>query len=192
MKRFLFYLFFFGVCCVKVCGQLQVSPSLHSLNITTIDGGVVHLDIYSGKKVLFYILPISVSDSSVLREIDSFTTIYSSKVQFIGVLSREDGYLDSNKNSIKNFYQSLGNKILLTSGIYTRKTSNSNQSEFMAWLTKKYLNKIQDKDAAGIGHKFFIDEGGRLYSDLLPQIPLFSTIVEKNILRKPAIDSAHF
>ena len=73
--------------------------------------------------------------------------------------------------------------VLLTEGMFTKKSAGVNQSALMKWLTNRSMNKRFEEDAGGVGQKFFADEKGKLYSVLVAQIPLFSPAVDRNIQR---------
>ena len=81
-------------------------------------------------------------------------------------MSVEDGYSSSNKEAIKNLYQSRDINIILTAGMYTKKSAGANQSALLKWLTSKEENYRFTLDAQGIGQKFFINSEGRLVATL--------------------------
>lgn len=163
----------------------SMAQSLHSLTIKNIDGNNVNLGSYQDSSILIICLaPVHTNDSIRIKEIDSLITMYGSKMKMIGVMSIEDGYVDSNKTVIKNLYSSRGITITLTEGMYTRKSSGSNQSVLLNWLTSKTQNHRFNIDAKGVGQKFFLDKYGKLFAVLSPEVPFISPIVENYINRK--------
>ena len=158
--------------------------SADSLSVNNIDGSSVSLLSYQGHKILFLIAPARLSDSTKLNELASFNSRYGDTVKLVGIMSKEDGYVDSNKTKIKTMYQNKGINILLTEGMFTKKGSGANQGSLMQWLTKQSLNKRFDEDTKGVGQKFFADENGKLFSVLIPETRLFSPAVDRNIYRK--------
>jgi hypothetical protein len=168
-------------CCSLSFGQ----SSIHALSINNIDGGAINLASYQDSNILIIcIAPISETDINKINEIDSLIAVHGSKIRVIGVMSIEDGYIDSNKTAIKNIYTSRGIPIILTEAMYTRKSSINNQSSFLAWLTTKTLNLRFKVDTKGIGQKFFIDKYGKIFAVLPPEVPFISPIVENYINRK--------
>ena len=142
------------------------------------------LSSYQGSKVLFIIAPVDIEDSLKVSEIAAFNNRYGDTVKLIGIVSNEDGYVDSNKTKIKAMYQSKGVNIVLTEAMFTKKSAGANQSALMQWLTKQSMNKRFDENAKGVGQKFFADENGKLFSVLIPETDLFSPAVERNVYRK--------
>jgi len=162
----------------------SIAQSLHSFTFKNIDGNNVNLGSYQDSSILLICLaPIKADDSIRINEIDSLVTRYGSKMKMIGVMSIEDGFIDSNKTAIKNLYSNRGITITLTEGMYTRKSS-SNQSVLLNWLTSKTQNLRFNVDAKGIGQKFFIDKYGKMFAVLPPEVPFISPIVENYINRK--------
>lgn len=157
--------------------------AIYNQSVTNIDGGQVMLNSYAGKKVLFIIAPARLADTAKVDELVAFNTRYGDTVKLIGIMSLEDGFEDSNKVAIKSMYQSRGVNIVLTQGMYTKKSS-ANQSAIMQWLTKRTMNKRFDDDAGGVGQQFYVDENGKLFSVLIAQTDLFSPAVERNVFRK--------
>jgi hypothetical protein len=138
---------------------------------------------YSGKKVLLIIAPSTLSDSLKIFEIKSFQDRYNDSVVIIGIMSIENGFNTSNGNTIKGFYQQKGINIILTSGMHTKKSSGSNQSALMKWLTTKSLNSKFDIDAMGVMQKYFVNESGKLYGVISPKTSLMDANVSWAIYR---------
>lgn len=157
--------------------------SVYTQSVTNIDGGQVLLNSYAGKKILFIIAPAKLADTAKVDELAAFNTRYGDTIKLIGIMSLEDGYVDSNKAAIKSMYQSRGVNIVLTQGMYTKKTS-AYQPALMQWLTKRTMNKRFEEDAGGVGQQFYVDESGKLFSVLIAQTNLFSPAVERNVYRK--------
>jgi glutathione peroxidase len=146
------------------------------LSFTNTNGESISVNSLAGKKTLFLILPLSQNDSN-FNQLQSFKNRYLDTVRIVGVLSYEAGYQNSNAATIQSLYTSMG--IIVTGGMYTKKSSGPDQSELMKWLTDKTKNRHFDMDATGIGHKFFVNESGRLYAVLPPQTALSATIIDK-------------
>jgi glutathione peroxidase len=172
MKQVVFLL----LCCLSI-GTSFGQSSLYGQTIKDIDGNTINLSAYTGQKLLIAVAPVRQEDMLSISEIDSFKNVYGSKVKILAVLSKEDGYLDSNKAKIKAYYQSvLGASVILTEGVYTRKGSTS-QSALFNWLTHRTANGRSDADVLSVGHKFLIGTDGKLVAVLPPSVPLFSVPV---------------
>ncbi|HEU4471643.1 MAG TPA: hypothetical protein VFR58_11195 [Flavisolibacter sp.] len=173
------YLFPILLLLMATAGNTQ---SVYQLSVKDIDGNPINLNAYAGKKILFYLLPLSASDSGFLQ-LQAFKSRYLDTVQVIGVPSIEDGFQQSSgAASLKALYSNLG--IIITQGMHTRKSSGANQSELMQWLTNKSKNLHFDMDALGIGHKFFVSGTGRAFAVMPPQVPLTAPLFDR-IVRSP-------
>lgn len=171
MKKILFVFVNVALLFSLVNGQ-----NFYQLKFKKINGDSVAMSSFAGRKVLFLIASFNQTDSS-FTQLQAFKKRYGDSVQVIGVLSFEDGYQSSNTAAIKNLYSKLD--VILTEGMFTKKSSGNNQSPLMKWLTDKNKNMHFDVDAKGIGQKFFISSTGRLYAVLSAGASLKSPFVEK-------------
>jgi glutathione peroxidase len=162
--------------------QMANAQDYQQLSFNTMDGQSFSLSFFSGKKVLFVIAPLAQSDSTFLQ-LQSFLNRYHDTVKVVAIPSFEYGYQPSNASAIKSLYNNTG--IILTEGMYTKKTSGTNQSAIMKWLTDKNRNYHYDMDVQGIGQKFFVSEKGSLFGVLVPQTslqhPIVNAIVHANV-----------
>ena len=170
MKKIIFCGIIFAI------GFYAHSQSYAQQSFNTINGENVLLNSYLGKKTLFFIVPLSQSDP-VYPQLQAFKNRYLDTVRIVGILSYEDGYQSSNASAMQNLYSSMN--IILTEGMYTKKSSGANQSTMMKWMTSKTMNHHFDMDATGIGHKFFVNENGRLFGVMPSQTPLNAPIIDK-------------
>ena len=141
------------------------TESIYSYSITSIEGTTIPLTAYQGKRMLIITLPAvqnSVNDS-ILHVIDSLGTAHADSVVIIGVPAYEDGYFPVRKNELHLWYRGiLGNGIVVTDGMYTRKTSGSQQHPLFKWLTDKNKNGSFNEDVSGTLQKFIVDTDGTL------------------------------
>lgn len=151
------------------------TESIYTHSVVSIEGVNKPLSAYQSKKILIMTLPIqqNTSNDSLLHSLDSIGNIYSDSVVIIGVPSYEDGYTPSIKTSLTQWYRSiLHTEIIISDGIYTRKTSGSQQHPLFKWLTDKNKNGHFDKDVSGPRNKFFIWKDGVLTGVIGSQIRL--------------------
>lgn len=139
--------------------------SIYTHSVTTIEGVNKPLTNYQGKKILVITLPVqqNSSNDSLLTSLDSLRAVYNGSLIIIATPSFEDGYTTAMKESLKQWYRSkLSMNIIVTEGLYTRKTSGSEQHSLFKWLTDKNLNSHFDKDVTGSKIKFIIWTNGQL------------------------------
>jgi hypothetical protein len=165
---------FLSVLCFIYSGFQGFSQTVYTQRLENIDGDSIGLHAMAGNKMMFIVLPLS-KDSLSAQVIAFAGGVHNIKV--IGILSYEAGYTLAKRDSIRAMYAT--SNIYLTAGMYIQK--GASQSPFMQWLTDYNKNNHFNKDAAGIGTKFFVNEQGILYSFLSPAVPLSSPVVAKVI-----------
>lgn len=157
------------------------AQSVYDQKVKSLTGDSISISQFAGKKTLFIIVALNQQDA-VFQQIQAFKARYADSINIVGIVSKEDGYQPTQQTAVSNLYTNMG--FVLTEGIYTRKTSGANQAPLMQWLTQKEKNRHFNNDASGVGTKFFVSEGGRLYAVLPPQtslqIPLIDRIVHSN------------
>ncbi|HRG24729.1 MAG TPA: hypothetical protein PLL23_10060 [Chitinophagaceae bacterium] len=164
-KVFIFIL----ISLIAIYGKAQVNS--FQFSVDKIEGGKDSLVHYQGMKVLIVIIPASVSPvgDSLLMSLDSLGRSREGQLKIIAVPSVEAGFSQVNRDDLYQWYRSkLGTHIIVSNGMYTRKTSGSLQHPLFKWLTDVAINKVFDIDAEAAGYKFFINSGGLLYGVLLP------------------------
>ncbi|HEY8401161.1 MAG TPA: hypothetical protein VIK89_07865 [Cytophagaceae bacterium] len=155
---------------------LAQAPSFYSQPLKDIDGNVIDLNTYTGKKVLVIVVPVNPVDS-ILVQLDSFAVKHGNRISIIGVLAEEFGYQIENKTAIKAMY--AGKNLVLTEGMQVRKAAGEDQSALLQWLTDKTKNGHFNMDAWGVGHKYFIGEEGRLFAVMPAKTKLSESIIDR-------------
>lgn len=154
--------------------------SIYSHSVISIEGVNKPLSAYQGKKILIVTLPIqqNASNDSLLHSLDSLQVSYADSIVIIGVPSYEDGYTSTIKTSLTQWYRSILNQaIVITEGLYTRKTSGSQQHPLFKWLTDRNKNGHFDKDVEGTRDKFFVWKDGELTGVLGAQTRIGSSTI---------------
>lgn len=148
---------------------------------TTINGQIKQMNEFAGKKIVVIVLPVTQTENDVahLQLLDSLSKQYADQYTMIGIPSIEDGFEEESADSLKVWYQSLlGDKVILTAGMYTKKSSYL-QHPLFRWLTHKDANMHFDEDVEGPGEMFFINEQGELYGVFSPQIELNEQLLNR-------------
>lgn len=158
--------------------------SVYTYSFHKLDGGNQSLSLFQGKKMLIVTLPVqqSATQDSLLYSLDTLAAARQSQLTVIGVPSREDGYLPSNKNQLRQWYRSkLGNYIVLADGMYTRKSSGSQQHGLFKWLTTVAYNEHFNIDVEGPWMKFFVKSNGILDGVINGQSRISGQAVQKTL-----------
>jgi glutathione peroxidase len=159
----------------KVQGQ-----GIYTYTVNSIEGTNKPLNACTGKKIFIITLPTQQNNAndSLLRSLDSIRAAYTTTVQIIAVPAYEDGYTLALKPQLKQWYRSkLGMGIIVTEGMYTRKTSGTQQHALFKWLTDKTKNGHFDQDVTGVKNKFMVWTDGELVAVLAAQTKIRSTVI---------------
>jgi glutathione peroxidase-family protein len=159
-------------------------PGIYTYTVPKIEGGTQQLSAVQGKRLLVITLPVqqSAAADTLLYCLDTLAAAHSSNLFVIGVPAIEDGFTPSQKNTLRTWYRSkLNNSIVITDGLYTRKTSGTQQHGLFQWLTSDALNSIFNTDVSGPGHKFFINASGDLYGQLGAQSKISGPAVQRTL-----------
>ena len=159
--------------------------SIYSHSVTTIEGVNKPLNAYQGKKIFIMTLPINrnSSNDSLLHSLDSLRNVFGSSLVIIATPSYEDGYSTAIKDSLKQWYRSkLSMDIIVTEGMYTRKTSGNQQHALFRWLTDKNRNDHFNKDVLGPKSKFIVWTDGELVGVLGAPVKIGSSTIN-NLLQ---------
>ncbi len=164
--------------------QILFASGIHNFTVAKIEGGNQSLSAFHGKKILVVTLPLvqTAAADSILYSLDTLAAARINTLKIIAVPAYEDGFTMPQKNQLKNWYRSkLGNHILITDGLYTRKTSGTQQHALFKWLTNATQNEVFDIDANAPGHKFFANGSGTLYSVLRPHTRISGMAVQRTL-----------
>ena len=180
MKNLLFLLVSFVA--MTLMGHTQ---DLYSIDLTGIAGDKINMNNYKGRKVLIIVLPHEAKNVSALDDLVSFKTRYGSKIAIIGVPAIDEGYKDEDARKLEQLYKTdKGIDMVISGGLNVKRRSSATQADLFRWLTSKDENSHFDQDVEGVGHKFFINEKGKLYAVLGPTAWLSARMVEK-IVNQP-------
>lgn len=159
--------------------------NIYQYSVPLIQGGNLSLSAYTGKKIMMVVLPLeqNASSDSMLFSLDTLAAAHYNNLQVIAVPAYEDGYSNSQKENLRQWYRSkLDNRIIITDGLYTRKTSGNQQHDLYKWLTQVGMNNHFDLDTEGPGQSYFVNTQGELYAVLRPQTKMWSRTITKVIL----------
>ena len=158
--------------------------TIHSYSVSQIEGGSQSLSAFQEKKILVITLPVTpgAAADTILYSLDTLALAHSASLKVIAVPAYEDGYTPAQKSQLIQWYRSkLNNNIIITDGMYTRKTSGAQQAPLFKWLTDVEENEVFDTDVEGPDFKFFANGGGQLFSVLSPQSKISGAAVQKTL-----------
>lgn len=157
------------------------SPDWHNYSVPKIEGGTQQLSEYNNIRLIIVTLPVQQSPwaDSLLYTLDTIATVHAGTHKVIGIPSIEDGFSPEMRATLSAWYRTkLSDEVLITDGIYTRKTSTL-QHDLFKWLTDKSHNGIFDIGPDAAGYKYFVMPDGKLNSVLQPSIPVWGGSVNR-------------
>lgn len=172
------------ICLLLGFSSYLYAQNIYSYSIPKIEGGSQSTSAFQNKKILVITLPIqqNASADSLLHDLDTLAAAHINNLKIIAVPAYEDGFSTNLKSQLQQWYRAkLGSYILISDGIYTRKTSGTQQHNLFKWLTELSKNEFFDIDVTGEGFKFYIDESGELKGVLRPQTKVGSRSVQKTL-----------
>ena len=172
------------LCLLMGFNSYLYAQNIYNYTIPKIEGGSQSTSTFQNKKILVINLPIqqSAAADSLLHDLDTLAAAHINTLKIIAVPAYEDGFNTNLKNQLQQWYGSkLGSYILVTDGLYTRRTSGTQQHNLFKWLTDVSKNEFFDIDVTGEGFKFYIDEDGELKGVLRPQTKVGSRSVQKTL-----------
>jgi glutathione peroxidase-family protein len=158
------------------------TAGIYDYSVPKIEGGSQALSAWQSKKILIITLPVqeNASADSLLYSLDTLASAHVATLKVLAVPSYEDGFTLPQQTQLQQWYRSkLGNYIIIANGLYTRKTSGTQQHALFKWLTTVALNESFDIDVDGPGHKFFVSSSGELYGVLRPYAGISGAQVQK-------------
>lgn len=179
------YIFSFII--LVVLFAFRLAGGIYDITLNSIDGNKIDLNTCRGKKILFVVLPLSATDTTLSRaELLALQTKYKQSLVIIGLVAEEAGYKKSQKAGLKELYGDQ-NGFLLTEPLHVKK--GPKQSPLLSWLTTKDKNQHFDQDVQGVGQKFFVNEEGQLYGVLGPHCKLSNPVIDR-VLSRQAVKTA--
>jgi glutathione peroxidase-family protein len=165
------------------------NSGIYDYSVPKIEGGSQSLFAYASKRLLVVTLPVQSNGhaDSLLYSLDTLAAAHQATHQVIAVPAIEDGFSAANKTILQQWYRSkLGSYVLITDGLYTRKTSGEQQHNIFQWLTRVSNNQKFDRDVEGPGQQFYVKPNNKLYGMLHADFPLWSLAAFK-VLTTPDI-----
>lgn len=161
---------------------LAINAGIFDIHVTKMDNTDISIGDLQGKKIMIAILPITntKSDIAFLKKIDAISRLYADKISVIGVPAYEYGYDENKLPDLQSFYNGLlGNNVILTKGMYTKKSSGGSQHALFSWLTDANQNTHFDQEVKGVAETYFISAEGELYGVIGPEKELTDALLKK-------------
>ena len=141
--------------------SLQPNKSFYDLKLTTLEGEVLHLEEYRGKKVLIVNVASKCGFTPQYKSLQELYDKHSDKIEIIGVPCNDFGGQEPGSSSqIKNFCSTKYNVAFTLSEKQNIKSNP--QSDLYAWLSNPELNGWNKKLPTWNFCKYLINENGQL------------------------------
>lgn len=137
------------------------ATSVHELSITSIDGEVIALEQFKGKKILFVNVASKCGFTKQYDGLQKLHEEYKDKLVVVGLPCNQFGAQEPGSLSeIKTFCRAnFGVEFLMTEKIDVK---GENQHVLYKWLTSKNENGVKSSSVKWNFQKYLVDENGKL------------------------------
>jgi glutathione peroxidase len=167
----------FKIICLLTC--LAPFTGIYDLSINDIDGNIINLSQFKGKKIL---LVNTASDSKYTFQYKSLEQLYQrykDSVVVIAIPSNSFGHEISNNIEIKQFISGNYKTHFLIS--QKMEVAGDNQASLYNWLTHATQNGAMDNTLRGDFYKFLVDGSGNLMGAFAPSVDPMSEQIQSAI-----------
>jgi glutathione peroxidase len=163
----------------KIEKQQTPPESIYEIQIQTLDGSVLDLSQYKGKKLLIVNVASKCGLTPQYEELQQLHDQYGDKVTIVGVpcnqfMNQEPG---SSEEIAEFCSKNYGVTFQLTEKVDVK---GKEQHPLYQWLTKKEKNGVQDSDVSWNFQKYLIDEEGKLKVVFSPRTtPMSAEVIDQ-------------
>ena len=162
MINYLKLILFMGVFNIFSNTQAQHSAtSVHALSITDMDGKVISLSQFKGKKILFVNVASKCGFTKQYDGLQKLHSEYKDNLVVVGLPCNQFGGQEPGSlQEIKSFCQTnFRVEFLMTEKVDVK---GENQHELYKWLTSKNENGVKSSSVKWNFQKYLVDEEGKL------------------------------
>lgn len=138
--------------------------SIYSIDVQTLDGSIVNLGSFAGKKIIIIEFDAANYDKEQLGTLDSIQQVNKGAV-VIGVPAQDFG----NTMDVQSIQKKLSDQklsFIVTQPVFVSRSAGKNQHPLFKWLTDVNENTHFNYDADQPGQTFMVSETGDLYAIL--------------------------
>jgi glutathione peroxidase len=160
----------------------NLSTNIYDYSFTDIDGEIVHLKDYKGKKIMFVNVASKCGNTPQYEQLEQLNKKYAGKLVILGFPCNQFGFQEpGSKDSIKSFCtKNYGVTFMLSDKINVK---GSNKYPVYQWLTQKSLNGVMDSEVKWNFQKYIVDEKGHFVQmfgpKMKPDDPMVIAAIEK-------------
>jgi glutathione peroxidase len=154
------------------------TQSIYDIDINALDGKVISLSEFKGKKILFVNVASKCGFTKQYKDLEILSNTYSERLVVIGSPCNQFGSQEpGDASQIKEFCEmNYGVTFLLTEKINVK---GSKQHPLYKWLTTKKLNGKKGSSVKWNFQKYIVDENGQLIDYYFSTtVPLSSKITK--------------
>ncbi|RMG76950.1 MAG: glutathione peroxidase [Bacteroidetes bacterium] len=139
---------------------MKAQESIYDIEVTTIDGEVIKLEKFKGKKLLIVNTASKCGYTPQYEELEKLYEKYKDQLVVLGFPCNQFGGQEpGSEKEIKTFCtKNYGVTFPMFSKIDVK---GENQHPLYRWLTEKELNGVESSKVKWNFHKYLIDENGR-------------------------------
>jgi len=150
--------------------KTEMSKNIYDYSINSIDGELINLKDFAGKKILFVNVASECGFTPQYEDLEALYKLHKDKLVIIGFPCNQFGKQEPGTNEeIKTFCQkNYGVTFLITEKIDVK---GDDQHPIYKWLTEKEMNGVESSSVKWNFQKYLVDEKGKY-------IEMFSSAVK--------------
>ncbi len=163
----------------------QNSPvSLYQLQLNDVDGGLISMSSFKGKKIIVAEYDASKPDRNQLLALDTLYKKNKNNLTVIAVPVTDFGSTASEGDIKKLWKDTLQLSYVITKVSKVKKSNGNSQHKLFRWITNKTENGHFDYDVDNDGEMFMISETGALFAFIHKKINLNGSLMNRLLTQK--------
>ena len=161
---------------------MQVSPTIYSFSVPSLDGGLIDFSQFKGKKILIVNVASECMYTPQYADLEKLYEMYKDQLVIVGFPANNFFRQEPGSNAeIKQFCTSKYNVSFPMAAKISVK--GKDMAPVYQWLTQKKLNGVEDSEVSWNFNKYIINERGEYVchfkSKVEPFDPALIAVIEK-------------
>ena len=156
--------------------EKTVSASIYDYKITAIDGSIIDMATFKGKKILIVNVASECGFTPQYEDLEKLYRQYKDQLVVIGFPAND--FFGQEPGSNEEILQFCTSKYEVTFPL-TQKISvkGKDKAPIYQWLTEKKLNGVEDSEVSWNFNKYLVDEDGRCICHFKSKVEPFDPII---------------
>ncbi len=165
-----------------ISSQEPLSSSIYDYKLTAIDGSIIDMATFKGKKILIVNVASECGYTPQYADLEKLYRQYKDQLVVIGFPSND--FMGQEPGSNEEILQFCSSKYEISFPL-TQKISvkGKDKAPIYQWLTEKKLNGVEDSEVSWNFNKYLIDEDGRYICHFKSKVEPFDPAIIAAIVK---------